>query len=59
MEEGVDGVRTLHHDHVTSFLNDFQECKQEDLETEPKINAEHYNRYYYSIKTQYFIFNIA
>lgn len=36
VEEGVDGVGTLHHDHVTSFLNDLQEGKQEDLETQNK-----------------------
>lgn len=31
VKEGVDCVGTLHHNHVTSFINDFQECKQEDL----------------------------
>lgn len=31
VQEGVDRVGTLHHNHVTSFINDFQECKQEDL----------------------------
>lgn len=36
VEEGVDGVGTLHHDHVTSFLNDLQEGEQEDLETQNK-----------------------
>lgn len=31
MEESVDGVGTLHHDHVTPLLNDFEKGKEEDL----------------------------
>lgn len=36
VQEGVDRVGTLHHNHVTSFINDFQECEQKDLEKKKK-----------------------
>lgn len=52
MEESVDSVRTLHHDHVTPLLNHFQEGKQEDL----LINN---TGGYHNIKIQYLICNIA
>lgn len=31
MQERVDGLGTLHHDHVTAVLQDFQEGYEEDL----------------------------
>ena len=37
MQEGVNGVRALHHYHVTSLLDDFEKCKQENLVAEEKL----------------------
>lgn len=41
VEERVDRVWTLHHDHVTSFLYDFEECKQKDLEKGQEKEKQH------------------
>ena len=51
MQQGVNGVRALHHHHVTPLLDDFEKCKQENLVAEGKKNE---GKCYATVQSQRF-----